>query len=621
MANEQTQVWKPGEIITADKLNKIENTIINMNQNFISTKGSTISGDIVYKLTNVDLTQTNNGIDNKIYPAIAIFQDQNEKPFARVEGAVWSVNEEDDFKGSTWVTIWARNYKTSDGTEVTNALRLGVNKEGELLVKFTDKEKEAWRKALGIISEDYISLDNAIFHETGSTEPQSILTPLTTTHYFGGSSAGGQWWQGKNNALFRNTAKSSSEIYYPTISMDSPDGSWTIGTYKDNTLRFVYTLSSATSNTDVYNYSINTNGVFSGTAATANQLTTARTLTIGETGKSFNGTANVKWTLSEIGVAAANHTHSYLPLSGGTITGRIDTKITSWDNATAPSAARSYDTHYVMDVNNRTMSFQRMYHGVDNVIGVEYGVRRQISSSSTLWNTLTLRVGADGTRSVGVSDAAAWRTALGLGSMATQASSSYLPIGGGTMTGTITLANTGFKTSNAGGYVTDQYGNFKHQSTTANNAWTILNNAGIGTFAVNFERGAISKGKWESTPIGVIYGGTGATDTTSAQRNLGIDTGYISIGEFGGDTDAKKCKTATVNFNKAFSTAPNVVIGLIGGPANGNPAPKWGRVSVRVISNSITTTGFKYQVSAYGTDTFDGLGVCWVAVGQATIVA
>ena len=50
---------------------------------------------------------------------------------------------------------------------------------------------------------------------------------------------------------------------------------------------------------------------------------TARTLTIGNTGKSVNGGGNVSWSLSEIGAAASNHTHSYLTLSGGAMTGNI----------------------------------------------------------------------------------------------------------------------------------------------------------------------------------------------------------------------------------------------------------------------------------------------------------
>ena len=58
-------------------------------------------------------------------------------------------------------------------------------------------------------------------------------------------------------------------------------------------------------------YSINV----SGSAAT---LTTARTLTIGNTGKTFNGSANVSWSLAEIGAQSAG---SYLTTSGGTLTG------------------------------------------------------------------------------------------------------------------------------------------------------------------------------------------------------------------------------------------------------------------------------------------------------------
>lgn len=66
-----------------------------------------------------------------------------------------------------------------------------------------------------------------------------------------------------------------------------------------------------------------------GNAASATTLQTARTLTIGSTGKSFNGSGNVSWSLAEIGAqpagsyAAASHTHAYLPLTGGTLTGEL----------------------------------------------------------------------------------------------------------------------------------------------------------------------------------------------------------------------------------------------------------------------------------------------------------
>ena len=63
------------------------------------------------------------------------------------------------------------------------------------------------------------------------------------------------------------------------------------------------------------------------TATSAGKLTTTRALTIGNTARNFDGSAAVSWSLAEIGAqpagsyAAATHTHSYLPLAGGTLTG------------------------------------------------------------------------------------------------------------------------------------------------------------------------------------------------------------------------------------------------------------------------------------------------------------
>lgn len=50
--------------------------------------------------------------------------------------------------------------------------------------------------------------------------------------------------------------------------------------------------------------------------ASATKLETARTLTIGSTGKTFNGTADVSWSLAEIGAAAASHAHTFVSLTG-----------------------------------------------------------------------------------------------------------------------------------------------------------------------------------------------------------------------------------------------------------------------------------------------------------------
>ena len=85
---------------------------------------------------------------------------------------------------------------------------------------------------------------------------------------------------------------------------------------------------------------------YAGRAQTADSWTFPITLTIGPTGKSVNGSSNISWTLAEIGASASSHTHSvqingttktitdpegtavdlgsYLPLTGGTMTGAIN---------------------------------------------------------------------------------------------------------------------------------------------------------------------------------------------------------------------------------------------------------------------------------------------------------
>jgi hypothetical protein len=54
------------------------------------------------------------------------------------------------------------------------------------------------------------------------------------------------------------------------------------------------------------------------TTGSAATLTTARTLTVGSTGKTFNGSANVAWSLAEIGAAATSHTHAASAITSGT---------------------------------------------------------------------------------------------------------------------------------------------------------------------------------------------------------------------------------------------------------------------------------------------------------------
>lgn len=159
-----------------------------------------------------------------------------------------------------------------------------------------------------------------------------ISTPWSSTGY------GHQFYINDNGYdlyhRFRNTSKvnnvdtttwsswkqildsSNYNSYAPTKTGSGASGTWGISV----------TGNAATATKLATARSINgTNFDGSGNITTAT-WGTARNVTIGSTKKSVNGGADVSWSLSEIGAAAASHSHAYLPLSGGTLTGNISYK-------------------------------------------------------------------------------------------------------------------------------------------------------------------------------------------------------------------------------------------------------------------------------------------------------
>jgi hypothetical protein len=85
----------------------------------------------------------------------------------------------------------------------------------------------------------------------------------------------------------------------------------------------------------IYQYKDGALRTYAGFSESAAKLTTARTLTIGSTGKTFNGSADVSWTLAEIGAYAASNPSGFTS-NTGTVTsvaaltiGTTGTNITS----------------------------------------------------------------------------------------------------------------------------------------------------------------------------------------------------------------------------------------------------------------------------------------------------
>lgn len=121
--------------------------------------------------------------------------------------------------------------------------------------------------------------DNKIYHQGDKPTPAEIgAAPSSHTHtYAGSTSTGGS----ANSAVKLATSR--------TINGTSFDGSANITTSKWGT---------------------------------------ARTITIGNSTKTIDGSGNITWTLSEIGVNS-NTSGNYLPLSGGTLTGNLNIELSN----------------------------------------------------------------------------------------------------------------------------------------------------------------------------------------------------------------------------------------------------------------------------------------------------
>lgn len=170
-------------------------------------------------------------------------------------------------------------------------------------------------------------------------------------------------------------------------------------------------------------FAVNGNGVMS--------LSTPLAIDSGGTGAN-----NAEAARNNLGAAAADHTHAYLPLSGGTMTGYIDfgrdSNGLSWttDNGTVIHL-RPYSLGNVFQITLKTTD------------GTEFGaVNIDTSGNISLAQDLTI---ADG--GTGASDAETARS--NLGAAAANHTHDYLPLAGGTITGELLVSNN----NSAAGYV------------------------------------------------------------------------------------------------------------------------------------------------------------------------
>lgn len=128
-----------------------------------------------------------------------------------------------------------------------------------------------------------------------------------------------------------SATNTGTQVFDTNVYLDTTAGMLTATTFKGALQGNAATATSATSATSATQLATarTINGTsFNGTGniTTAN-WGTARNIQIGNSSKSVNGSSNMTWTLAEIGASPVEHTHSYLPLTGGTMTGIITSSI------------------------------------------------------------------------------------------------------------------------------------------------------------------------------------------------------------------------------------------------------------------------------------------------------
>lgn len=112
----------------------------------------------------------------------------------------------------------------------------------------------------------------------------------------------------------------------------------------------------------------NMTGNLTGNASTATTLQTPREIKVGNSTKNFDGSNNIEFTLQDIGASPLNHNHdnAYLKLTGGTLTGNVNTN-SSVNFTTANSSGIRFNNNLILRNNgtstvissiNNTMYFR-----------------------------------------------------------------------------------------------------------------------------------------------------------------------------------------------------------------------------------------------------------------------
>lgn len=311
---------------------------------------------------------------------------------------------------------------------------------------------------------------------------------------------------------------------------------------------------------------------------------TARNITIGNTKKSVNGGADVSWSLSEIGAAASSHTHSYLPLSGGTMSG---TAFITWPDSGNWS---KNNANVTFPVTRGGLSWSGQSDGIQ-LYAVETGndnlelyLRFSDDNSNGLSirnkdNAQTARISATGIITAssfvgnlnGTASAAPWSGITGKPTSYPPSSHThaYLPLAGGTMTGALNFAN---------------------------NTWNVVgDDVAIGDMNIGGKLGIM--GKNGNTGIKLVQNGASTTSGSSAPGVTWVCTGDGAStmsgtlsGTFKGDLTGNASTATALTTSSGSATQPVYF-------ASGKPA------ATTYQLNATVNKGTSSRIAYYSNDT------------------
>ena len=175
----------------------------------------------------------------------------------------------------------------------------------------------------------------------------------------------------------------------------------------------------------------------SGTAVAANKLATARNITIGSAVKTFDGTENIGWSLTEIGAAAANHNHdsAYLAIDGTAVSA---SKLATAHRITIGNFYQSFDGTTDLTFTLSQIGAAASNHNHD---GVYLPVSGTAAAATKLATARTITIGNysqtfDGSSNISF-------TLAQIGAAATNHTHfGYLSTSGGTISGNLSVTGT-----------------------------------------------------------------------------------------------------------------------------------------------------------------------------------